>query len=183
MPFLDLVKKRRSCRKYSEKTVPREHIERCLEAARWAPSACNSQPWRFIVVHEKRLKDELAEKAFSGIYQMNAFAKQAPVLVIVVREDSKYAAKVGGALRGIQYSLIDLGIACEHFVLQAAEQELGTCWIGWFNEGAVKKVLGLSRRERIDLIISMGYPQAPPKSLGNRKSLEEIREFRGPEER
>ena len=79
MNFLELVKKRRSVRRYSKGKVPREVIDRCLEAARLAPSACNAQPWYFIAVDDEKLKNELANKAFSGIYSMNSFAKDAPV--------------------------------------------------------------------------------------------------------
>ena len=133
MAFLDLVKKRRSCRRYLNKPIPREVIERCLEAARLAPSACNSQPWYFIVVDNEEIKNEIVQRAFCGIYSMNSFVKEAPCLVVVVRERSAYAARLAGCLRGIQYSLIDIGIACEHFILKAEEEGLGSCWIGWFN--------------------------------------------------
>ena len=83
MPFLDLVRKRQSERKYSDMPVPRDVIERCLEAARLAPSACNSQPWTFMVV-EGELKNRLATAAFSGLYSMNSFAARAPILIVVV---------------------------------------------------------------------------------------------------
>jgi nitroreductase len=178
MEFLDLVKKRRSCRSYSAKPVLREKIERCLEAARLAPSACNSQPWRFISVVDTRLKESLAQHAFAGLYAMNRFAKEAPVLIVVIRERSKYAARLGGTLRGLDYSLIDLGIAVEHLVLQAAELGLGTCWLGWFDERAVKRVLGLERSFKIDVIISLGYPQEIPESAQDRKPAAQTWEFR-----
>ena len=178
MSFLKLVQKRRSCRRYSSQTVPQECLDRCLEAARLAPSACNSQPWRFIVVTHPALKAELAQKAFSKIYSMNTFAAQAPVLIVLVRERSKYMAQLGGFVRGVQYSLIDLGIVGEHFILQAAEEGLGTCWIGWFNERAVKKTLGLSRQDKVDIIISVGYPEEIETYDKKRKDLTEFREFR-----
>lgn len=175
MKFLDLVKKRYSARSYLTRSVPKESIERCLEAARLAPSACNSQPWFFIVVDEHSMKNELGKRAFSGIYSINSFAKGAPVLVVVARVKSSYAVRLGGFLRGINYSLIDIGIACEHFVLQAQEEGIGTCWIGWFNERQVKKMLGLSSREKVDVIISMGYPEKKEAHQKVRKSVEEMR--------
>jgi nitroreductase len=176
MPFLDLVRTRQSERKYSDKPVPRDMIERCLEAARLAPSACNSQPWTFMVV-EGEIKDRLAAAAFSGIYSMNAFAARAPVLVVVMTERSKYAARLGGQIRGVQYSLIDIGISCEHLILQAAEEGLGTCWLGWFNEKGVKKALDLPRASRIDVIISLGYPESVNLRDKSRKSADEVRRF------
>ena len=177
MGFLELAKKRRSVRKYSSGAVPREAIDRCLEAARLAPSACNSQPWYFIVVDDRKLKDELADKAFSGVYSMNAFAGSAPVLIAVVTERSNYIARLGGYFKGIQYSLIDIGITCEHLVLQAEEEGLGTCWLGWFNEKAAKEVLGVPKNKKIDILISVGYPEETTVSDKPRKALEEIRRY------
>ena len=178
MDFLELIKIRRSCRKYQSRPIPREVIEKCLEAAWLAPSACNSQPWNFIVVESAEVKNHLAERAFSGIYSINYFAKQAPVLVVVVRKSSVYAAKLGGYLRGTQYNLIDIGIACEHFILAAAEQGVGTCWLGFFNEKHVKKVLGIPARMKVDVIISLGYPQEQISRDKKREPLEAIREYR-----
>jgi len=174
MSFLDLAKRRQSCRKYDLKVVPKESIERCLEAARMSPSACNSQPWKFIVVQEPELKEKLAQHAFGGIYSIFDFAKQAPVLVAVVREHQKYTAKLGGFFRGIQYALIDIGIACEHFILQAEEEGLGSCWIGWFNERGAKRALGLDKRKKVDIIIALGYAEDKTVREKNRKSLEEM---------
>ena len=142
------------------------------------PPACNSQPWRFIVIDDPKERDAVAGAAFSGAYAMNRFACAAPVLVVVVTERSRFAARLGGMFRGVQYSLIDIGIACEHFVLQAAEESVGTCWLGWFDEKAVKRVLKLPRSAHIDVILSMGYPAADavprPKS---RAGLEEMSQY------
>lgn len=175
--FLELVKKRKSVRQYLSKPVPRHAIERCLEAARLAPSACNSQPWYFIVADDEDLKKGLAEAAFSGIYSMNTFAKSAPVLIAVVTERSGYIARLGGYFKGVQYSLVDIGIACEHLVLQAEEEGIGTCWLGWFNEKAVKKFLGLPEGNKIDIMISMGYPEDNSSREKTRKTLDEIRKY------
>ena len=177
MELLELLRRRRSVRRYSGGAVPREIIERCLEAARVAPSACNSQPWRFIVVDDPDLKNTLAEAAFSGIYSMNSFAGKAPVLIVVVRERSKYAARLGGYFRGVKYSLIDIGIACQQLILQAEAEGVGTCWLGWLNERAVKRVLGLPRRVKVDVMISVGYPESGAEGDNDRKSLDEIRAY------
>jgi nitroreductase len=178
MGFLDLVKKRRSCRQYDPRPVLPESVQRCLEAARLAPSACNSQPWHFMVISDPALQRQAAEAAFSGVYAMNAFAKAAPVLVVVVREKAKYAARLGAVLRGVQYSLIDLGIACDHFTLQAAEEGLGTCWLGWFNEAALKKALALPRQTKIDILLSLGYAREDVRAEKQRKQLKEMSEVR-----
>lgn len=155
--FGELTRKRISVRRYLERPVEKDKIDLCLEAARMAPSACNSQPWKFVVVDDKRAKDELCEKAFSGIYKMNSFARSAPVIVAVVSEKARFFAQVGGQFRGTQYCLLDVGMACEHFVLQAAELGIGTCLLGWFNERGVKRLLNIPRQRKVDLLISMGY--------------------------
>jgi nitroreductase len=176
-PFLDLVRRRQSTRRYAPRPVPRETIDQCLEAARLAPSACNSQPWSFIVMDNREAVRKLAEKAFSGIYAINKFAREAPVIIAVISEHSTYTARLGGVFRGVKYNLIDIGIACEHLVLQAEELGLGTCWIGWFREKAVKKFLGLPRRAKVDVLITVGYPAEPSAREKKRKSLDEMRWF------
>jgi len=157
MALLDLLKHRKSIRDFLDRPVERKKIMMCLEAARLAPSACNSQPWKFIVVDDRQLKDKLGDAAFRGIYSMNSFCKMAPVMVVVVSEKSKFLARIGGMLRGTKYYLIDIGVAIEHFVLQAEDLGLGTCWIGWFNERAVKSVLEIPHRKKIDILIALGY--------------------------
>lgn len=177
MHFLELVRKRQSVRSYLQKPVPRQIIDRCIEAARCAPSACNSQPWFFIVVDDEGVKNTLAERAFSGIYGINSFVREAPVIIVVVTERSTYASRLGSYFRGTRYNLIDIGIACEHLVLQAAEEGVGTCWLGWFNERAVKRVLGLARSAKVDILISMGYPREETPVEKRRKTLDDVRRY------
>ena len=157
MVLLDLLKHRKSVREFLARPVERDKIMTCLEAARLAPSECNSQPWRFIVVDDRQLKNRLCDAAFGGIYSMNSFCKTAPVMVVVISEKSKFIARIGEMFRGTKYYLIDIGITCEHFVLQAEDLGLGTCWIGWFNERGVKSTLGIPQRKKIDMLIALGY--------------------------
>ena len=157
MALLDLLKHRKSVRDFLDRPVEREKIMMCLEAARLAPSACNSQPWKFIVVDDRQLKNKLCDAAFSGIYLVNSFCKMAPVMVAVISEKSRFLARIGGMFRGTKYYLIDIGIAIEHFVLQAEDLGLGTCWIGWFNERAVKSTLNIPPHKKIDILIALGY--------------------------
>ena len=178
MALLDLAKHRKSVRNFLDRPVEREKIMMCLEAARLAPSACNSQPWRFIVVDDRQLKKKLCDAAFSGIYSINSFCKIAPVIVVVISEKSKFLARIGGLFRGTKYYLIDIGIACEHFVLQAEDSGLGTCWIGWFDEEAIKPILNIPRSKKIDILIAVGYYER--EKLGpehDRDSLDKIASF------
>ena len=157
MALLDLVKHRKSVRAFLDRPVEREKIMMCLEAARLAPSACNSQPWKFIIVDDKQLKNKLCDAAFSSIYSINSFCKMAPIMVIVISEKSKFLTRIGEMFRGTKYYLIDIGIACEHFVLEAEDLGLGSCWIRWFNEQAVKSVLNIPKHKKTDIIIALGY--------------------------
>jgi len=157
MALLDLIKHRKSVRDFLDRPVEREKIMKCIEAARLAPSACNAQPWKFIVVDDRELKDKLCHAAFGGIYSLNSFCQKAPVIVVLVSERRRFLAAIGGMLRGTKYYLVDIGIAGEHFILQAEELGLGTCWIGWFNERAVKRILNIPRYKKIDILIALGY--------------------------
>lgn len=178
MSFLELCRRRQSTRRYDPaRPVPREAVERCLEAARLAPSACNSQPWGFSVVDAEPLRTQLAAAAFSHVYAMNRFAREAPVLIVVTTEPSKPAAQLAGRLRGVPYNLVDVGIAVEHLVLQAEEEGLGSCWLGWFDAPAVRRVLGLPRAARVDLMVSLGYAAEPALRTKVRKPLSAIARF------
>ena len=178
MALLDLIKQRKSVRRFLNRPVEREKILMCLEAARAAPSACNSQPWRFIVVDDPELKKRLCERAFRGLYFINAFCKEAPVIVVIVSEKGRFLARIGGMFRGTRYYLIDIGIAGEHFVLQAEEMGLGTCWIGWFNESAVKKALSIPKDKKVDVLLALGYyDEKKAKREYDREPLEKIASF------
>ena len=178
MALLDLLKHRKSVRHFLDRPVEREKIMTCLEAVRLAPSACNSQPWKFIVVDDRQLKNKLCDAAFSSIYFINAFCKMAPVIVVVISERSKFLAQIGGMFRGTKYYLIDIGIAIEHFVLQAEDLGLGTCWVGWFNEGAVKSILNIPQHKKIDILIALGYyDREKVRSEHSREPIDKIASF------
>lgn len=178
--LLDLIRNRRSVRKYTDKPVGKKDILTCLEAARLAPSACNSQPWKFIVVDNKDLKDKLCDAAFSSVYSGNKFVKTAPAIIAVVQEPTKLVAKIGSFFKDTKFRLIDIGISCEHFILQAHELGLGTCWIGWFNEKGVKELLKVPEDKRVHILISLGYAGYAQEQIikdKTRKDLSEISSF------
>lgn len=157
MKLLELVNIRQSDRKYIEKEVEKEKLERCLEAARLAPSASNSQPWTFIVVDEPELKDKVARKTFGPAKTFNKFVPQAPVIIAIVLEKPKITTELGGRVKKKEWPLIDIGIAAEHLCLQAAEDGLGTCMLGWFDEQSIKKLLQIPQSNTIPLLITLGY--------------------------
>lgn len=157
--FIELVVQRQSVRRYSSKKVEKDKIDLCLEAARLAPSASNSQPWHFIITDEPVLKEEVAKETYDSLLTFNKFVPQAPVILVIVLEKPKLITRIGSRIKKIEYPLIDIGIAAEHFCLQAAELGLGTCMIGWFNEKPIKKLLSIPRSKSIGLLISLGYPE------------------------
>lgn len=177
MSFLDLVSKRYSVRNYEKTPVPEEKLKRCLEAARLAPSACNSQPWKFIVINDPEIKDKAAKAAFEQLLDFNDFVFRAPVLILIVSERQKFSAKIGGVLKKKNFSLMDIGIAAEHFCLQAADEGLGTCMLGWFRETRVKKMFHIPKSNRVELIISVGYSADNNIPTKKRKPTEEIIAF------
>ena len=171
MDFERLILTRQSDRRYMPDPVSREDVLKCLEAARMSPSACNSQPWKFIVVDDKAKLAEMADAA-EGL-GMNKFTRDVPVMVAVVLEKMNATARLGSLLKHKDYSMLDLGMAVEHFCLQAADLGLGTCIMGWFDEKRIARLLGVPRGKRIPLIISLGYPENPIRRKG-RKPGEEM---------
>ncbi|PIS47409.1 MAG: hypothetical protein COT17_03640 [Elusimicrobia bacterium CG08_land_8_20_14_0_20_51_18] len=176
MEILRAIKERRSVRKYGDSPVEREKLDLCLEAARLAPSACNIRPYRFIIL-EGAARDEFAENAFSGLYSVTRFAAKAPALAVLVSSKTSLTGFLGRQVQGVNFKLVDIGIAGEHFVLQARELGLGTCWIGWFDKKKAKKALKLGSGEDPELVISVGYPDETPPER-KRKKTTEISEYR-----
>ena len=155
--MLELIISRQSDRKYSDKPIEKEKLERIVEAGRMSPSACNAQPWKFIVVNEPVLLGKIAEAASAKLIGMNIFVGQAPVLIIIVREKPNMSSRAGGTIKNKDYSLIDIGLAAENICIQAKAEGLGSCLIGWFDEKMVRKLLGIPRSKRVELIITLGY--------------------------
>ena len=177
MSFFDLARTRRSIRRYEGRPVEREKLERCLESARLAPSACNAQPWHFVVVDDPRLLAEVAQATFGTIVRFNRFALEAPVIVVCVAEESAVLPRIGGALKSRRYSVMDVAIAAEHFCLQAADEGLGTCMLGWFDEAAIKGLLGIPKQRDVLLVITVGYPKQEQPVRRGRKSIEDVRSY------
>ena len=172
---MDLVMARRSIRRYRSDPVPRELIESCVDAARHAPTASNMQGWRFYVT-ERELKNRVARECLGGIVP-NRFAESAPVIVVVAMKLGVVTNRIGSRVKGIDYHVLDAGIAGEHLVLRATELGLGSCWIGWFDKKAVKKLVGIPATWDVPALLTLGYPdETPPEKP--RLPLEEICRFK-----
>jgi nitroreductase len=155
---IKMIKYRRSVREYIDKPVEEEKIKDIIDAVRFAPSACNSQCWRFIVT-TKEIKDQIIKKGLGGIVIPNRWARSAPVIIVVCADLNFITHKLGAKIKGIEYYMLDIGIAVEHLILRATELGLGTCWIGWFNESAVRNILKIPKGIKIVSLISLGYPK------------------------
>ena len=171
--FLELVQHRQSDRAYLDKPVETEKINRILEAARLAPSACNSQPWKFIVVTDPEKRLLIADATASKLLSMNHFTKQAPVQLVVIEESGNFNSSVGGWAKDKHFPHIDLGIVAAHISLAAQDEGLGSCIIGWCDEKKVKKTLDIPKNKRVMLVILLGY-SAQTLREKKRKSKEEI---------
>lgn len=158
MTFPELINHRQSVRKYKDKPIEREKIEQLIRAVQIAPSACNSQPWKLIIVDEPELKNEIAKATFNKAISFNKFTTEAPVIAILVIEKAKLIAEIGGKVKNQEYAQYDIGIAATHFCLQAAELGLGTCIIGWFDEKKIQQLLHIPKKRKIGLIVTLGYP-------------------------
>lgn len=157
MSFLDLLKTRQSDRSFTASPVETEKIDRIIEAARLAPSACNSQPWKFIVVTDSEKRMEIADAVTSKILSMNHFSKQAPIQIVVVEESSNLSSGFGGWAKNKHFPHIDIGIAAVHICLAAADEGLGSCMLGWCNEKKIQNVLNIPKDKRVLLVILIGY--------------------------
>jgi len=160
---LEAIRKRQSVRNYQNKEIPEEILQEILEAGRLAPSACNNQPWKFIVVRDKNLKGRLI-----SVCKNQKFVGEASVVIVGCAINPSY--KMGNS----EYSYpVDLAIALDHMSLQAAALGLGTCWIGAFYQDEVKEVLKIPEDISVVALMPLGYP----KGLGTktkRKPLSEI---------
>ena len=171
--FLELVRSRQSDRAYLDTPVEREKIERILETVRLAPSACNAQPWKFIVVTDPEKRTQVAEATSNKVLSMNHFSRHAPVQVVVLEESANFTSNLGGWISKKHYPHIDLGIAAAHISLAATDEGLGSCIIGWCDEKKVQKTLDIPKNKRVMLIILLGYSSQPLREK-KRKPMQEI---------
>lgn len=178
MSFQELISERQSVRKYIDKPVEREKLQALIEAVHLSPSACNSQPWKLVMVDDVELKDKVAKATFDKIVSFNRFALEAPVIAVLVIEKAKLIAQIGGSIKNQEYPYYDIGIAAAHFCLQATELGLGTCMIGWFDEKRIQELLNIPSNRKVALLITLGYPPEDYRLRQKiRKPLDEIVSF------
>jgi nitroreductase len=162
MTVLEAIRKRYSCRAYQDRRIEREKLDVVFEAARLAPSARNTQDWRFIVVTDEETKRQIAATTNRPAVFEKAGA------IIVACSNSDYVMRCGQAI-----APIDVTIALEHICLQATELGLGTCWIGSFEPAKVEQILNIPDDIVIIELMAIGYP-ADSKPEPKREPIEKI---------
>ena len=159
MDILEVIKTRRSIRKYKPDPISEEEINKILEAGRWAPSAGNSQPWSFIVLRSQKVRKKLGD-----VLTWGRFLSQAPlgIAVTINPAASSHPVEDGAA-------------ATQNMLLEIHSLGLGACWIGTYgggNEESAKKVLNVPEEERLLSVIAMGHPAESQQKT--RKELDEV---------
>ena len=165
MDVEEIITRRRSVRSYKDKKVPRSLLEEVMDSVRLAPSASNRQDWKFVVVDDEEIKEELYKSA-----NEQDFVRQAPVVIagVATNPDEKMSCQVNAGT-------VDVSIALDHLILRAAEEGLGTCWIGAFDQEKTRDILNVPKDKKIIGLITLGYPTYDlTKNTKSRKELKEI---------
>lgn len=165
MELYDVIKKRKSVRKFKTVPIADEVINRILDAGRMAPSAKNIQPWHFIVVRDPEMKKKVAEAC-----RNQYFIADADTIICGCAFEKVAWGRMGNYMAAWPH---DLSIALEHMILAATNEGLGTCWIGAFDEGMVKDVLGIPDGVRVVALTPVGVPDEEARDRG-RLELKDI---------
>lgn len=172
MTFMELLNKRTSCRKYESIPVPKEIIMDCLEEARLSPSYHNMQPWNFIVIDDAEKIEQVANILTDPESKINRFTHDAKLFVAVTTE----VLPIPGFedKRTYTYSEFDCALAAYTFCLAAAEKDLGTCMIGWYDQNKLKECLSIPEGKQVPVIIAVGYPLYKEPRLKVRRPLDNM---------
>lgn len=169
MDFLEIAKTRQSCRSYEVgREVEQQKLDAILEAVRLAPSACNGQPYHITVCRGEAARQVAAACGGMGI---NRFAGQAPVLMVISEMPYAKTAALGAKLKGNDYRSLDIGIAAAYLTAEATAQGLGSCILGWLDDGKIREICGLEHPVR--LVVTLGYAADKPR-IKKRKDLAEL---------
>ena len=156
MDVIKAIRWRRSVRNYSPRSIEREEVLQILEAARLAPSSSNRQAWHFVVIDDGAIIEQIPDTVPVGTQRIVNFVKKAPLVIAgcYTKAFTHYIAQVAGH----ENHLVDVSIAMAHMTLAATELGIGTCWIGWYGESRLRKLLKLPRRYKIVALLVLGYP-------------------------
>jgi len=163
MEMMEAIRTRRSIRAYAAESIPRQALNEVLEAFRLAPSANNEQPWKLVVVREEQTKQWLAQACHG-----QSFIAEADAVCVACGLPNR--SKIGGYVTSV---FVDVAIALDHLTLAANARGLGTCWIGAFDEAAVKKLLGIPDEVHVIAVTPLGVP-ANKGGQSRRKPIDEV---------
>jgi len=167
LDVFEAIKNRRSVRAFINEPISEAKVRKLIDAARYAPSAGNIQPWEFVPVRDQEVKRGLCKAAGN-----QTFIEEAPVVIVVCANTSR--SERGYGLRGVNlYCLQDTAAATQNILLAAHALGLATCWVGAFSEEEVIKVLNIPKSVRPVAIIPVGHPARKPK-VRLRRPLNEI---------
>ncbi len=171
MKFTEYAEQRQSCRRFEQSLpVEREQLEQILTVTNLAPSACNAQPYNFAVVTGAKVMDVAKATQSMG---MNRFASDAGAFIVISESEYNRTAKVGAKIKHQDYRSVDIGIATAYICFAAMDQGLSSCILGWFDEKKLQNLLNC--RDRIRLVIALGYAQADdPLRQKKRKDLNDL---------
>lgn len=175
MNFTEIALTRQSCRSYDPtRPVEEEKLYSILEATRLSPSACNGQPYHLTVCRGDIARE--VAKATLGMGGMNKFAVNAPIMIVISEKPYVKTAAFGAKIKNNDYRSMDIGIATAYLTAEAAAQGLGTCILGWFDDGKVRELCHLDAPVR--LIITLGYPkEGDPIRPKKRKDMTDLVSF------
>ena len=159
MSFIDTVLTRRSIRRYEKQDIPKDVLDKILEAGRQAPSAGNKQPWHFIVLSDYDIKEKLSHGKW------NTFVKDSAVTIV--------GCGYIGDEYGRKWSTVDISIALQNMVIAAWGLGIGSCWIGDFKEAEVKSLLNIPEDRKVIALVTFGYPAEKIESR-EKKPIDEI---------
>jgi nitroreductase len=163
--FIELARKRTSVRAFRDQPVPEEMLQRILDAGRIAPSACNYQPWHFIVVRAPEQLDKLSE-----CYRLDWFRSAPVVIAICADKEKAWSRRVDNK----SYAEVDAAIAIDHMTLCAADYDLGTCWVAAFKPQIVRDTLGLPETIEPIALLPLGWPDEIPNSTPRKAMIEVV---------
>ncbi|MFH1211082.1 MAG: nitroreductase family protein [archaeon] len=156
----EAVRQRRSSRGYKEKDVRHEDLVKVLNAGRHAPSSGNIQNWIFLVIKNEGTRREIAKACLNQIWMV-----QAPVHIVICND--LVTAKRSYGERGERlYGIQNCAAAAENMILEAESLGLGTCWVGSFDNEAVKRILNIPGGVNPEIILTLGHPEGKTSMAG-----------------
>jgi len=171
--YFDLIKRRESCRNFDpNRAVEKEKLQRCAEAAWLAPSACNGQPWKYLIVTNTDLAEKLRPLMME--LNMNKFVKNCPAFAVVLQESTIMKVSLSQKFKGQDFAPIDVAFSASQFCYAATEQGLSTCIIGWHNEQKIRELFDLPKSTRVRLILAVGYAATDKLREKQRKPIDDV---------